>query len=530
MSARKDAWKQLGTLANAIVDTHLRDLAADPKRADRLRARIGEVTFDLAKQRIDDKVLRALIELARECDLDAAMQRLQSGAIVNETERRPALHTALRAARDELPVAVAADVERERARVGAFVRAVRSGAFTGHTGRTVRDIVHIGIGGSHLGPEFATRALSDHDDGRFRIHFLANVDGHAIERVVRDVDPERALFIVASKTFTTIETRTNAQSARAWLLERGCTVEGLSRHFVAVSSNVDACRAFGIAPENVFPMWDWVGGRYSLWSAVGLPLALAIGSEGFERLLSGARIVDRHVLTAPPERNVPLLLALVGIWNFDFLGAQSLAVLSYDHRLTQLASYLQQLEMESNGKATRRDGTPVDVHTMPVLWGGEETNGQHAFHQQLHQGTRAFAADFVACVNAHHERDEHHRRLLANCLAQSEAMLKGRQLDELGNDPLATHKVVPGNHASTTILLDALTPAALGTLLAVYEHKVFYQGMIWQVNPFDQWGVELGKALGETIERELVSDAVVPHDPSTRALIQQIKRDRRSHR
>jgi len=261
-----------------------------------------------------------------------------------------------------------------------------------------------------------------------------------------------------------------------------------------------------------------------------LPLALAIGVDGFERLLAGANTVDRHVLTPPLERNVPLLLALAGIWNFNFLGAQSLAVLTYDHRLTLLANYLQQLEMESNGKATTRDGAAVGVHTMPVLWGGEETNGQHAFHQQLHQGTRAFAADFIACVNAHHDRDEHHRLLLANCLAQSEALLKGRQLDELGKDPLAAHKVVPGNHASTTILLDALTPAALGTLLAVYEHKVFYQGMIWKVNPFDQWGVELGKKLGEAIERELASDADAPHDPSTRALIRLIKRDTRSRR
>jgi glucose-6-phosphate isomerase len=530
VTLERPAWKRLGTLAKAIVDSHLRTLAADPARAERLRFRLGELTVDLGKQRVDDAVLRALHDLGRECDLEDAMRRLQNGEIVNETEQRAALHTALRAPVDEIPKAVATDIERERGRLFAFAQSLRTGTFTGHTGRTIRDVVHIGIGGSHLGPEFTTRALRDHDDGRFHIHFLANVDGHATERVLAGLDPERTLFIVASKTFTTVETRVNALSARAWMLERGCRTADLTRHFVAVSSNVAACRSFGIADENVFPMWDWVGGRYSVWSAVGLPLLLAIGETKFREFLSGAHEVDRHALTAPLSRNVPALLALIGVWNFNFLGAQSLAVLTYDHRLTQLSNYLQQLEMESNGKSTTSGGVAVDFHTMPVLWGGEETNGQHAFHQQLHQGTRAFAADFIACVHPHHDRADHHRWLLANCLSQSEAMLKGRLLGELSNDPLAQHKVVPGNHASTTILLDALTPSALGALLALYEHKVYGQGIIWRLNSFDQWGVELGKVLGEAIHRELSSERVGPHDPSTRALIQLIQRDTRSRR
>jgi glucose-6-phosphate isomerase len=515
-------WVRLGDLAAALVKRPLSDVVGARDRFESLSFRCGDLLVDLSKQRIDARVVGALDALGRAVHLPRALTNLMSGEIVNASERRPALHTALRAPHAERPAAVRDVIERESSRMTDFVERVRDGRWRGFTGRAIRDVVHIGIGGSHLGPELVVEALAAYRLPTLSFRFLANVDGHALDAALEGLHPETTLFIVASKSFGTMETRENATSIRSWFLERTGRTDAIPRHFVAVSANVDAARAFGMPPDNVFAMWDWVGGRYSLWSAVGLPIALAIGSTAFRQLLDGAHAVDRHTQTSPLARNIPALLALIGVWNYNMLGAQSHAVLTYDRRLRLLPSYLQQLEMESNGKSTRADGSTVDLQTMPTLWGGEETNAQHAFHQQLHQGNRAFSADFIACTRAAHDHTEHHRWLLANYLAQSEALLLGRHADD--RDPaLAAQRSMPGNRPSTSILLEDLTPQSLGALLAVYEHKTFCQGMIWQINPFDQWGVELGKILSESIFAELASVSETRHDPSTNGLIEQIR-------
>ncbi len=518
------AWQKLVRLADEKSGMQLRKLAAPPDRFAAFSHRVGELTVDLSKQRIDDDVMSALLELAEQMQLPAAIRALVEGGIVNPAENRPALHTALRAPRDRRPASVAGIIEAELARLYDVARALTTGTWRGYTGRPIRDIVHIGIGGSHLGPAFVLDALQGYDSQRFRMHFLTNVDAHLLDATLPKLNPETTLFVIVSKSFSTVETRVNAQSVRSWFLERSCSLDALTRHFIAVSSNLDAAHAFGIDGENVFSMWDWVGGRYSLWSAVGLPILLALGEEHFKSLLAGAHIIDQHLVEAPIAGNVPVLLALAGIWNTNFLGAETHAVLSYDHRLRTLTDYLQQLETESNGKSVHLDGSRCDINTSPVLWGGEETLGQHSFHQLLHQGTRQFSADFVACVQADHSFDDHHRWLLASCLSQSEAMLRGVDAEELGSDPLALHKAVPGNRPSTTFLLDALTPSALGALLALYEHKVYCQSVIWRINAFDQWGVELGKLLGQRLFEELGGAPGTGHDGSTLGLIGTIAR------
>jgi len=515
-------WARLGDLAAALIKRPLSQIVGTRGRFDQFSFRCGDLTVDFSKQRIDDRTTKALEALGRAVELPKALTDLMSGAIVNSSERRPALHTALRAPYAARPAALRDIIERESVRIADFVERVRDGRWRGFTGRAIRDVVHIGIGGSHLGPELVVEALSAYQSSTLAFRFLSNVDGDALDDALRGLNPETTLFIVASKSFGTMETRVNATSIRSWFLERTGRIDAISHHFVAVSANVEAAKAFGMPPDNVFAMWDWVGGRYSLWSAVGLPIALAIGANEFANLLAGAHVVDRHALTTPLERNVPALLALVGVWNFNLLGAQSHAVLTYDRRLRLLPSYLQQLEMESNGKSTRPDGSAVDLQTMATLWGGEETNAQHAFHQQLHQGNRAFSADFIACTRATHDHDEHHRWLLANYLAQSEALLLGRHAGD-ADAALAAQRSMPGNRPSTSILLDDLSPRSLGALLALYEHKTFCQGMIWQINPFDQWGVELGKVLSESIYSELASGRETRHDPSTNGLIEQIR-------
>jgi glucose-6-phosphate isomerase len=410
-----------------------------------------------------------------------------------------------------------AAVEQTLERLRHFATSVVRGEFRGFTGKAFTDVVHIGIGGSNLGPELAVQALGTRHRSGLRCHFVANVDGAAFAAAVTDLDPASTLFVVVSKSFSTLETRVNAESARSWFLERTVSPAAMEHHFLAVTANTDAAAAFGIPAAMVYPMWDWVGGRYSLWSAVGLPIALSVGPAAFEALLEGARDLDRHFRTTPLAHNAPVLMALTGIWNYNFLGAASLAVLPYDRRLRLLPDYLQQLEMESNGKSVHHDGSPVGVHSMPVVWGGEETTGQHSFHQLLHQGTRAFTADFILTAEPGHRLGGHHRWLLANGLAQSQAMMIGQSSD----DP---HRRVSGNKGTTTIVLDRLTAYSLGALLALYEHKVFCQGVIWNINSFDQWGVEVGKRLALPIHEQLGGAPALQQDASTRHLIEHLSR------
>ena len=516
------SWQHLGSLATKTVGTHLKTTVATKSRFESMSLRVGKLLVDFSKQRATGEVIKGLVALANECSLQSAIEDLFEGALVNATEGRAALHTALRAPLAERPEAVAKIVEDEQMRLFDFADRLRTGRWRGSTGKAIKNIVHIGIGGSHLGPELALTSLGQ--DPRFTIRFLANIDGLAAVRAFAGLDPEQTLVIVVSKSFGTLETLNNARYARSWFLERTGDEDAIARHFIAVTANTDAALELGIPAEHCLPMWDWVGGRYSLWSAVGLPVAVALGEEGFRAMLAGAHKMDRHFRTARFEKNAPVMLALYGIWNSNFLGAATHAVLAYDQRLATLADYLQQLEMESNGKSTRIDGSRSELHTAPVLWGGEETNGQHAFHQLLHQGTRSFSADFIAVAEPGHDLDAHHQWLLASCLSQSQAMLRGRDLDDLAGDPNAAHRAVAGDHATSTILLDTLDPESFGTLLALYEHKVFCQGVIWQINPFDQWGVELGKQLANELFDALNGESVSGLDPSTQGLVDELRK------
>lgn len=472
--------------------------------------------MDFSRQRVDQEIIDALIALANESGLPSAIQDLFEGTVVNPSERRAALHTAVRAPHRERPEAVADVIETEQARMLDVARHVRDGDWRGATGKPFSTVMHIGIGGSRLGPELVVNALG----GDFDIRFLSNVDGNAAIQVFADLDPNETLIVVASKSFGTLETLTNAHFARSWMLERTGDANAVARHFVAVTANVEAARRFGIPADRCLPIWDWIGGRYSLWSAVGLPIAIAVGETGFCELLDGAHHMDRHFRTSPPARNLPMMLALLGIWNNNFLDASTHAVLVYDHRLAILPQFLQQLEMESSGKSVRNDGSRSRVATAPVIWGGEETDGQHAFHQLLHQGTRAFSADFIAVADPGHDLVDQHRWLLANCLAQGEAMLTGAP-----SPADAPHQAVAGNHPSTTLLLDRLDGRRLGMLLALYEHKVFCQSVIWGINPFDQWGVELGKRLARRVYDALGEDSEDDTmDASTASLVDALKK------
>ena len=480
--------------------------------------RLGPVFVDYSKQALDDEVVDALAALASESNLARAIDEMFSGAPINNTEDRPVLHTVLRSPAGECPNEVAT----QRERFLALADAVRSGQRRGYTGKPFETVVVVGIGGSQLGPELVVDALRPPHAPEVR--FLANIDGDAAVQALAGLDPATTLVVVVSKSFTTLEARVNAETLRSWFLERTCEPAVVDEHFLAVTANQAAAAEFGITPGNRFAMWDGVGGRFSLWSAAGLPIAIALGRGAFEDLLAGAHLVDDHFRHASPGDNIPVLLALLAIWNTNFHGAATHAVLPYDRRLRLLPSYLQQLEMESNGKSVRRDGDDVGTHTAPVVWGGEETNGQHAFHQLLLQGTRAFSADFIATARAGHALQDHHDWLLANCLAQSKAMLEGRAAD----GPLAEHRSVPGGHPSTTVLLDELNPRSLGALLALYEHKVFCLGAIWQINAFDQWGVELGKELAGPIHDALAcgQDRDAGYDASTLELLTQIRKAR----
>ena len=534
------SFQALETHAVEAEDWQLRSLfAADAERFPKLTVDAAGLFLDYSKNRLDGRTLELLADLARERGLEARRDAMFAGEKINLTEGRAVLHTALRAPRTaQLTVDgqdVIADVHAVLDRVRAFSDTVRAGTWLGYTGKPITDIVNIGIGGSDLGPKMICLALRQYAHPRLTMHFVSNVDGHDIDAALSKVNPETTLFIIASKTFTTAETMMNAQTARAWFLQHAKESE-LSRHFVAVSTNTEAIKTFGIDPANMFPFWDWVGGRYSVWSAIGLPVALAVGFGYFSDLLAGAHAMDLHFKEAPLDKNMPVLLGLIGFWNRQFLGCPSVSIAPYHQDLNRFPAYLQQLEMESNGKRVTRDGQPLDVPTCPVVWGDCGTNGQHAYFQLLHQGTDVTPIDFIAALRPAHDYENHHAALLANCFAQSEAFMKGKTLDEVRADlqqqglplaeveRLAPHKTFPGNRPSNTILMEYLNPYTLGALVALYEHKTFVQGVLWDVNSFDQWGVELGKVLAKNIEAELTGEAKPErHDSSTNGLIAMAK-------
>ncbi len=524
------SWSSLQTHYEQIRDAHLRDWFAlgndpAPTRAERFAFAGGGIAADFSKNRITDETLKLLVQLAREAGVEKRRDAMFAGEVVNPTEGRAALHTALRASNPNAPFHQ--QVQAERAKMAAFADQVRSGAWTGYTGKRIRHVVNIGIGGSDLGPKMVVHALHHLATPEITTHFVSNVDGADLYNVMQQIDPEETLAIIVSKTFTTLETMTNARSLRDWFTEKGCPENALAKHFVGVSANPSEVVKFGIAKENVFEMWDWVGGRYSLWSAVGLSIMIAVGPQQFGELLAGANDMDEHFRTAPLDKNLPVLLGMIGIWYRNFFGSQSYLVAPYSEALHFLPSYLQQLEMESNGKSARLDGAMVDYPTSAVTWGEPGTNGQHAFFQMLHQGPTIVPIDFVAVLTPEHPLVSHHPKLLANCFAQSEALMLGRTLEEAkkvaGPDKpeLAPHLVFPGNRPTTTLLVEALTARSLGALIALYEHKVLVQASVWNINPFDQWGVELGKILGKVVEADLTASSVdeKKHDSSTSALI-----------
>ena len=529
------SYAALETHAIEAEDWQLRSLFSNPHRFPELTVDAAGLFLDYSKNRLDARTLELLHELAQERGVETLRDAMFAGERINLTESRAVLHTALRAPRGTPLVIdgqdVNADIHAVLERVRAFSDAVRAGTWLGHSGKPITDIVNIGIGGSDLGPKMVCLALRQYAHPRIKLHFVSNVDGHDIDAALSQVDPETTLFIIASKTFTTTETMMNAQSARGWFLQQA-TEEALSKHFVAVSTNTEAIKTFGIDPANMFPFWDWVGGRYSVWSAIGLPVALSVGYGHFADLLAGAHAMDTHFKQAPLEKNMPVLLGLIGFWNRQFLGCASLSIAPYHQDLNRFPAYLQQLDMESNGKRVTRGGQAVDTLTCPVIWGECGTNGQHAYFQLLHQGTDITPIDFIATLRPAHEYEHQHASLLANCFAQSEAFMKGKTIDEVRQDlqaqglslaeieRLAPHKTFPGNRPSNTILMEYLTPSTLGALVALYEHKTFVQGVIWDVNSFDQWGVELGKVLAKKIEAELTGTPTPElHDSSTNGLI-----------
>ncbi|MET9083929.1 glucose-6-phosphate isomerase [Streptomyces sp. NPDC004237] len=512
----------------------LRELfAADPGRAERYVVRVGDLYLDYSKHLITDETLALLQELAAATGVFGLRDAMFRGEKINITERRAVLHTALRAPRDAVVevdgVNVVPGVHAVLDKMGAFADRVRSGEWTGHTGKRIRNVVNIGIGGSDLGPAMAYEALRAFTARELTFRFVSNVDGADLHEATRDLDPAETLFIVASKTFTTIETITNATSARTWLLDGlGGDEKAVAKHFVALSTNAGKVTEFGIDPDNMFEFWDWVGGRYSYDSAIGLSLMIAIGPDRFREMLDGFHLVDEHFRTAPAEANAPLLLGLLGVWYGNFFDAQSHAVLPYSHYLSRFTAYLQQLDMESNGKSVDREGRPVEWQTGPVVWGTPGTNGQHAYYQLIHQGTKLIPADFIGfaepVAELSGELRAQHDLLMANFFAQTQALAFGKTAEEVRAEGVAeeqvAHRTFQGNHPTTTILARELTPSVLGQLVALYEHKVFVQGAIWNIDSFDQWGVELGKVLAKRIEPALTEGAEVPGlDPSTTALV-----------
>jgi len=525
-------WQTLEQHSKEIQPVHLREFfAKDPARAEKMTLSACDWLFDYSKNRITEETLDLLIELAEAAEVPQAIERMFAGEKINTTEGRAVLHTALRN-RSNRPILVDGEdvmpkVNAVLDKMAVFCEKVRAGKWLGQTGKPIRNIVNIGIGGSDLGPVMAYESLKPYTQRDLTVRFVSNVDGTHFAEAIRDLNAEETLFIVASKTFTTQETMTNAESAKTWLLEQlGCGEEAVAKHFVAISTNTEAVAAFGIdAQNNTFEFWDWVGGRYSLPSAIGLALMLAIGNENFIALLEGYHAMDEHFRKTPLRENMPTLLALLGIWDVNFLGCNSRAVLPYDQYLSRFAAYFQQAEMESNGKYVTLDGEPVSWATCPVIWGEPGTNGQHAFYQLLHQGTQIIPCDFIGFAKSQNPLSDHQAKLIANLFAQAEALAMGKTPEEVRAEGVAeelvTHKTFPGNRPSNMLLAEKLTPATLGSLLALYEHKIFVQGVIWGVNSFDQWGVELGKVLAKKILTELTEEAEPPldHDASTTQLV-----------
>jgi glucose-6-phosphate isomerase len=533
LTARPE-WSALREHHEKVRHLHLRELfAQDATRGERLVAEGAGVYLDYSKNRVTDETLRLLRALAEAAGLRGRIEAMFRGERINVTEDRAVLHVALRAPRGESIVVdgrdVVPDVHEVLDRMAEFSARVRSGAWTGHTGRRIRSVVNIGIGGSDLGPVMAYEALRHHSERGMTFRFVSNVDATDLVEAVRDLDPAETLFIVASKTFTTLETMTNAQSARDWCLRVLGDPRATARHFVAVSTNAGEVSKFGIDPANMFGFWDWVGGRYSMDSAIGLSTMIAIGPDGFRDMLAGFRAMDEHFRAAPFDRNLPVIMGLLALWYADFCGAETMAVLPYDQYLKRFPAYLQQLTMESNGKRVTLDGAPVDYETGAIYWGEPGTNGQHSFYQLVHQGTRLIPCDFIGFARSLNPLGRHHDLLMANVFAQAEALAFGKTREEVeaeGTSPrLVPHRVFPGNRPSNTLLLDRLTPAALGALVALYEHSVFVQGALWGINSFDQWGVELGKVLAGRIAGELEGGAAdrLGHDSSTNALIRRYR-------
>ncbi|MGH2703895.1 MAG: glucose-6-phosphate isomerase [Actinomycetota bacterium] len=533
-----EEWARLADHAGAMGETHLRTLfAAEPDRGRVMNVEAGDLYLDYSKNRLTAETLSLLLALAERVELKGQIEDMFTGRRVNVTEARPVLHVALRAPATESIVVDGADVIPEvhavLDRMRSFADRVRAGEWRGFTGKPIRNVVNIGIGGSDLGPAMAYEALRDQADRSRTFRFVSNVDVTDIWEATHDLDPAETLFVVSSKTFTTVETLTNAATARDWVLDAFGDKEAVRNHFVAVSTNAERVREFGIDVENMFELWDWVGGRYSIDSAIGLSLMVAIGPKRFGDMLAGFYAMDRHFRTAPLDRNMPVLLGLIGIWYIDFFGAETQAILPYSQYLSKLPAYLQQLDMESNGKSVDRRGRRVQIDTGPIVWGTPGTNGQHAYYQLIHQGTRLIPCDFIGFEHPSHDVGPHHDLLMANFIAQAEALAFGKEQSEVEaqgvSAGLAPHRSFEGNRPTNTILAPALTPAVLGQLIALYEHKVFTQGAIWDVNSFDQWGVELGKVLANRIVPELESEAApdLAHDSSTNALIERCRSARR---
>ena len=538
-------WQKLCQHQKSMVSIHMRDLfATDKNRFDKYSLKLDDILFDFSKHRINDETLPLLTQLAREANIEGWRDRMFAGEKINITENRAVLHTALRN-RSNTPVYVDGhdvmpDVNAVLAQMRAFSTKVRNGEWTGYTGKRITDIVNIGIGGSDLGPVMVCDALKPYASPELQVHFVSNIDGAHLMRALEKCNPETTLFIVASKTFTTQETMTNATSARTWFLASAIDNAYVAKHFVALSTNVKAVQDFGIDINNMFAFWDWVGGRYSLWSAIGLSIALYVGMDHFEALLTGAHEMDNHFKSAPLEQNIPVIMALIGIWYNNFFHVDTNAILPYDQGMARFPAYLQQADMESNGKFICRDGKRIQYKTGPVIWGEAGTNGQHAFYQLIHQGTQIVPCDFLMPVHSHYAIGKHgyahHKILLANFLAQTQALMLGKTRDEAraelekqgltgeALEQLLPHKVFEGNRPSTSILFDQVTPNTLGKLIALYEHKIFVQGMIWDINSYDQWGVEYGKQIAQEILPLLTNDAVITNfDSSTNGLINYTK-------
>lgn len=537
-------WLALAHHRQQMEGKHLRELfAQDPGRFDRFSLHFDDILFDYSKNRITQTTMDLLIALARQASLDSAIEAMFNGAKINTTEDRAVLHVALRN-RSNRPILVdgkdvMSDVNAVLAKMRKFSEAIRSGAWKGYTGQAITDVVNIGIGGSDLGPKMVTRALTPYGKADLRVHFVSNVDGTDMAETLKRIDPATTLFLVASKTFTTQETMTNANSARQWFLAAAKDEAAIAKHFAALSTNTQAVSAFGIDPANMFEFWDWVGGRYSLWSAIGLSIAIYIGMDNFEELLGGAHAVDEHFQSTPFAKNIPVIMGLLGIWYNNFFDAQTHAILPYDQTMERFADYFQQGDMESNGKSVTKEGRWVDYDTGPVIWGQPGTNGQHAFYQLIHQGTKLIPCDFLAPAQSHNPTGQHHAILLSNFFAQTEALAMGKTADEVRAEvskqgvsgekleQLVEAKTFTGNRPTNSFLFQKLTPATLGKLIALYEHKIFVQGVIWGINSFDQMGVELGKVLANAILPELADDTPISsHDSSTNGLINYYKQMR----